>query len=852
MMLLRSFLFAIGVLLITAVSATAQPRPVLVVMTQGTGLTTQVWNATATPPTFLQRQNEAGAYLTLLTGMQGSWLSVLSFGSQFVGPQQVRMSPEPSGLGMPGLWAQGYSITDIGWSQKNWAVVASSAVGYGEQSVLAAATFPEAEIKAKLSQGFAVTSITHGDTLWAAVLTRNTTFTRQIFITSVGDFPDAEIQQRMQEGYRITDAGFGGGKWVIVLSQGGDYGRQVYQVDSSWSDEGTTKFINNYWSRGFSITTIVNTTLWPSFGSGNNQGIQVHLTQQATPAEASWYDSFIRVNAPSEDAFLAVQRLAGMYVEQKQWKEAADVYRKYQHLFPAMGDRFNSSIKILESPEEDSKIQDAGLGVNTQRGGEYVPVPTADGNGLFFTGRERPDGVGGEDIYFSTLQNGVWGKSQLVKELSTGNSEATTAVSADANQLVVFSASAPQRFGGGDLYLTERTPNGWGPLQLLPKPINSEFWDSDGMITSDGNAILFTSERPGGVGQFQPKDRYFHGETWGNTDIYVCLKTATGWSNPINLGPTINTPFAERTPFLHPDGKTLYFSTSGREGFGTLDVFKTTRLREDSWTEWSPPVHLGKSFNTIGSDWGYKVTTDGQQAFFAAGNTIGTSTSEDIFWIPLPKTLRPDPVATIRGVVTDPAGKPLIADIKWEDLGARKAIGQLKTDPQNGAYFITVPLGKNYGYYAEKKGYYPVTNNVDLRKTKEAVNLTVNITLVPIKEVAEEGMAVRINNVFFDTDKSDLKPESRVELDRLAELIKSYPKARVEIAGYTDNVAGDAYNQQLSQRRAQAVVDYLISAGIERTRLVPKGNGEKNPVASNDTDEGRSLNRRVEFRFLKK
>ncbi len=851
MTLLRSLLSAIGIFLIAA-AATAQPRPVLVVMTQGTGLTTQFWSAISTPPTYLQQQNEAGAYLTLLTGMQGSWLAVVSSGSPFVGPQQVRMSPQPAGLGMQGLWSQGYSITDIGWSGGNWTAVASGAVGYGEQTVLAAKEFPEADIQAKLSQGFAVTSITYGDTLWAAVLTRNTPFTSQLFVTSVGDFPDTEIQQRMQEGYRITDAGFGGGKWVIVLSKGGDYGRQVYQVDSSWTDEETVKFINNYWTRSFHITTIVNTTLWPSFGSGNNQLIQIRLTQQATPTELNWYDSFIRINAPLEDAFLAVQRIAGMYVGQKKWKEAADVYRKYQPLFPVMEERFRRSIQVLEAPEEISTIQDAGPGVNTERGGEYVPVPTADGNGLFFTGRERPDGVGGEDIYFSTLQNGVWGKAQLVKELSTGNSEATTAVSADANQLVVFSASAPRRFGGGDLYLTERTPSGWGPLQLLPKPINSEYWDSDGMITSDGKAILFTSERPGGVGQFQSKDRYFHGETWGNTDIYVCLKTATGWSDPINLGPTINTPYAERTPFLHPDGKTLYFSTSGREGFGTLDVFKTTRLREDSWTEWSQPVHLGKAFNTIGSDWGYKVTTDGQQAFFAAGNKIGTSTSEDIFWIPLPKSLRPDPVATIRGVVTDPKGKPLIADIKWEDLDTRKSIGQLKTDPQKGSYFITVPLGKNYGYYAEKSGYYPVTNNVDLRKTKEAVNLTVNITLVPIKEVAEEGMAVRINNVFFDTDKSDLKPESRVELDRLAELIKSYPKARVEIAGYTDNVSGDAYNQQLSQRRAQAVVDYLSSVGIERARLVPKGNGEKNPVASNDTEEGRSLNRRVEFRFLKK
>ena len=237
---------------------------------------------------------------------------------------------------------------------------------------------------------------------------------------------------------------------------------------------------------------------------------------------------------------------------------------------------------------------------------------------------------------------------------------------------------------------------------------------------------------------------------------------------------------------------------------------------------------------------------------FAAENLPGNRGGSDIYVHELPKSLRPQAVATIRGVVTDTEGNPLQVTIKWEDLSTGTEVGRLASDVESGKYFITLPLGKNYGYYAEKDGYYPVAKSVDLRNSTEGVDIEVNIVLTPIEKIAEEGTAVRLNNLFFDVNKSNLKEESKTELDRFASMLARVPNGIIEISGHTDSVASERYNRDLSQLRAEAVVRYLISIGIESNRLVARGYGEANPVADNGLEEGRALNRRVEFRFLKK
>ncbi|MEA3310877.1 MAG: OmpA family protein [candidate division WOR-3 bacterium] len=575
----------------------------------------------------------------------------------------------------------------------------------------------------------------------------------------------------------------------------------------------------------------------------------------AGPEEIKRYERFIKRSAPGEQAFVALERVAEPYIRAGEWEQAAEVYERYRKWFDAMDERFEKVIALLEAEEEGLVVANLGQGINTSAH-EGLPVPTADGRYLYFTGKDRADGFGEEDIFVSIFENGRWGKAENlgagvagVTGVNTMRNESLCSISADGNRLILF-GNYQGSFGSGDIFYSDRTRHGWGRIQHLPRPINSIYFESDGFATSDGKAILFTSDRPGNIGEFHPKDEPFHGNTWGNTDIYVSQRTEQGWSEPINLGPIINTPYAERTPFLHPDGKTLYFSSDGHYGLGRLDVFKTVRLSETSWTEWSEPRNLGKQINTAGDDWGYTVSTSGEVAYFAAYGGYEGYGGYDIYSITLPGQARPEAVATIRGKVTDEQSKPLAAAIKWEDLATGENAGELRSNPQDGSYFIVLPLGANYGYYAEKEGYYPVSKNVDLTEQTEAVDITEDIALASISEIKEKGTAVRINNIFFEFDRYSLRPESFPELDRLAKVLKESPDMKVEIAGHTDNVGTEEYNLELSRKRAQSVVGYLISVGCSRTNLIPMGYGEKKPIDTNDTEQGRASNRRVEFKFL--
>ena len=579
----------------------------------------------------------------------------------------------------------------------------------------------------------------------------------------------------------------------------------------------------------------------------------------ASPEEIKRYERFIKRSAPGEQAFVALERVAEPYIRAGEWEQAAEVYERYQGSFDTMDERFEKVIAVLEAEEEGLVVANLGQGINTSAH-EGLPVPTADGMYLYFTGKDRSDGFGEEDIFVSIFENGGWGKAENlgagvtgvtgVTGVNTMRNESLCSISADGNRLILFGNYAGS-FGGGDIFYSDRTRQGWGRMQHLPRPINSIYFESDGFVTSDGKAMLFTSDRPGNIGEFHPKDEPFHGNTWGNTDIYVSLVTPDGYSEPVNLGPGINTPFAERTPFLHPDGKTLYFSSDGHYGLGRLDVFKTVRLSETSWTEWSEPRNVGKHINTAGDDWGYTVSTSGEIAYFSAYGGKDSYGGYDIYSITLPGQARPEAVATISGKVTDEQSNPLTAAIKWEDLATGENAGELRSNPQDGSYFIVLPLGANYGYYAEKEGYYPVSKNVDLTEQTEAVDITEDIIMASISEIKEKGTAVRINNIFFEFDRYSLKPESFPELDRLAELLKESPDMKVEIAGHTDNVGTEEYNLELSRKRAQSVVSYLVSVGCERANLIPRGYGEQKPIDTNETEQGRAVNRRVEFKFLK-
>lgn len=553
-----------------------------------------------------------------------------------------------------------------------------------------------------------------------------------------------------------------------------------------------------------------------------------------------YYKDFIDKAAPNQLAFVALQRVIQPYLDDNNYGTAISTLLEYRPKFPERQQDIDKIVAILKDKTVKLNPVPFPKTVNTDHY-EYAPVITPDGSTLYFCGNGRSDNMGGEDIFVSENYKGSWQQAKLFPKFNTvlGN-EAPLAVSPDGNMLLIYKDS--------NIYFTEKRHNGWTELKKMAAINTENSWEADAFFSPDGNAIFFISDRKGNVGMYHPHEKPFHGSYQGNTDIYVCTKDADGdWGEPINLGDKINTPFCERSPMLASDMKTLYFSSDGHYGLGHLDVFKSERLSDTSWTQWSEPVNLGKEINTSNDDYNYIVSTDGKSAYFSKIS----STKSDLCTIELPISMRPDIIASVYGIVTNTDGDVLSAKIKWEDLETGKQLGNLQCDPNTGKYFITLPAGKNYGYFVDFDGYYPVSGNLNTDKLKEGKNIEHNIVMHSISDVLNGSVSITLSNIFFETGKFDLKPESYPELKRLADFISSNSDAKLEISGHTDNVGSHDSNKLLSQKRADSVKSYLVSIGCSESAIQSVGYGPDKPVASNSTESGKAQNRRVEFRILK-
>ena len=483
---------------------------------------------------------------------------------------------------------------------------------------------------------------------------------------------------------------------------------------------------------------------------------------------------------------------------------------------PALSNRLKDLKYHSDPTAEMSDLQPFSPAVNTA-GDDYAPILSADGQMLFLC-RNTP---GREDIFFSELDSsGEWTSPLPVDEWNTPySSEAPESISADGNQFFLFRS--------GKFFQSRRTAEGWTAPEELPAPFNRFSWQADLSIAADGKAMLFAAK------DFQ-----------GDINIYVSLLQSNNiWSTPFPLGPDINTTKADRSPFLHPDGVTLYFSSYGRGGEGGADVFMAKRL-DETWTRWSEPENLGRPINTPGTDWGFRVSTDGQFAYYTA--TIDGQ--QDIMRYRLPEAFKPEQVGTISGTMTDASGNPLDVEIVWEDLQTGEAVQVTRTDPVTGAFFAVLPQRTQYGYSIRKPGYFPLSGNVDLSTELGAIQLEKPIELITVEEMRTSKVAIPLNNLFFETASFSIKPESLPELDRLADFIKN-ENLRIQIMGHTDNVGAVEANLLLSENRALAVREYLIQKGCSSTSINARGFGESQPRSSNETPEGRADNRRVEFRI---
>lgn len=566
---------------------------------------------------------------------------------------------------------------------------------------------------------------------------------------------------------------------------------------------------------------------------------KIVLTQFPDSLNRPLYAQYAIDNKDTDNGYVAFIRYISHDVNHGHWEKVVEHLKKFAPVFPSKKQHFQDLYEIVMRPEEGLRVTNLGENINTAVS-EWDPNPTSDGTKLYFSGNHRAGGMGGDDVWVSHLENGVWQKPKnLGRKVNGKNSETIDNISADGNTLML-SGDFMGTFGNFDIYSIDKDGDDWGDLFHYPYPINTEYTDEGGNLTADRKAMLFTSDRPGGTGEFVPLYTINHGNSMGNMDIYVSFDTDSGWSELVNLGPTVNTPYAERSPYLHPDGKTLYFSSDGHPGLGGLDVFKTVRL-DDSWTNWSKPVNLGKEVNTILDDWGYKIGITGDSAIFAGYMRTNGYGFWDLFSITLPDAARPNPVAIVSGRITNSQGRSVAAEVVWEDLETGEKLGTTKSNRMTGHYFIALPVGKNYGYYVEKSGYYPSSNNVDLSKAKDGQNVKADIKLTSLREMKNQKNSVVVNNIFFDFDSANLRKESISELNRLTMFIKSNNVKSLKIVGHTDKSGTEKYNKDLSLRRANSVKNHLATK-LKGVEISTEGKGYTEPIDPNTP----AKNRRVE------
>lgn len=491
------------------------------------------------------------------------------------------------------------------------------------------------------------------------------------------------------------------------------------------------------------------------------------------------------------------------------------------------------------------KIENIGVKINSEYP-ELRPTVSADGNLLFFIRENNPannnynEVPNSQDIWFSERDSfGVWSKAvHLGHPLNTTAYNAVYWVSPDNNRLLLRNAFRDGAYLGRGVSMTHLQKDGyWSPPNMLMIK-NYEKYDrgrqAGATMAHDGQTLLlYMSTKPGST----------------LNDIFVCFLNADDtWTEPKSLGKQINLPdYNELAPYLAADGVTLYFSSDRPGGLGDNDIWMTKRL-DKSWTKWSEPVNLGSPINT--EDWDAFFTLDAGGEYAYLTTTLGAYGESDIVRVKLMEKERPKPVVLVSGNVYNAKTKqPLSASLVYETLPDGIAAGNGTSSEIDGSFKIVLPYDKNYSIRATADKFFAISENLNLDSLiKEGYQeIHKDLYLAPI----EIGQVVRLNNVFFDNDKYDLRPESFVELDRVVKLLTENPQIEIQINAHTDSNASDEHNYTLSNNRAKSVADYIISKGIAALRLTSHGYGETQPVATNETDEGRQLNRRVEFKIVK-
>ncbi|NQU80936.1 MAG: OmpA family protein [Bacteroidetes bacterium] len=511
------------------------------------------------------------------------------------------------------------------------------------------------------------------------------------------------------------------------------------------------------------------------------------------------------------------------------------------------------------------EITNIGNNVNSKQD-DYNSVIPKNEKRMYFTSRRpfyaRPDrnyfdNKFNEDIYVSYFEGDNWGLAQnLGKTVNSKFNDAVLTISADAQNLFLYRGVKRK----GDFYVCEARKDKW----TSPKKFSGKFNSSSSRETTlnfneDGSKAVFVSS-----------DKK---ESIGGTDIFFIRKgTNDKWGKPVNLGEIVNTTYDEEGVFIDSVGNTLYFSSTGHNSMGGYDIFKTTMDENGNWSE---PKNMGFPINSPYDDLFYVPTGDTAVSYLSSVRRDGYGYMDiyKITYLPPPepeiieeepepivdtvvvmvtdtiKIVEPEPKFIVRGsVLNSKDSSPVVAKLEVINMDINQVAVTTISNRSDGFYSLKLDEKKDYGIEITAQGYLVYFDILEVEEDTESNEFFRNFLLKPI----EVGEKVILKNIFFEFGKAVLTSDSYIELGRVLKLMSTNPGLRIEISGHSDNVGSYAYNQKLSEQRAKAVVDYLVDLGIDSARLEYTGYASSQPVATNDTEEGRAQNRRVEFKILSK
>jgi len=507
------------------------------------------------------------------------------------------------------------------------------------------------------------------------------------------------------------------------------------------------------------------------------------------------------------------------------------------------------SVDINVTDEINNDYVPVALGSNiNSEYNELRPLITPEANTLFFSRQNHPENMGGvkddEDIWFAErdTSSGDWLKAKNIgRPLNNNGPNFISSISSDGNAMLLLLGNAyysKNRMTQGVSMSVKNEDGTWS------RPKNLDILNDYNLspkanyfLTNDMETILMSVERR---------------DTHGDRDLYVIFLQDDGtWSQPMNLGPQINSAAEEGSPFLALDGKTMFFASKGFSGYGGYDIYLSRRL-DDTWQNWSEPENLGAGFNSRDDDIFFNFTENDEYAYFSRGS----ENNVDIYKVKLPYYQKPEMLASLLGgkyknpnIIISIKGKvfdsktlqPIESSIEFIRLIDDAEIELVSAD--KSGYKTTLSQGFNYQIIAKSDGYYNSTDSIDLRNITNSIEIEKNLYLDPIIK----NQPIVLNNVYFDFDSHVIRPESFPELDKISEMLLDNPNLHMTIDGHTCSMGSDEYNFGLSNRRAGAIVNYLLEKGVLATNLEHHGYGESRPKVPNDTEAHRELNRRVEF-----